>query len=175
VRYLASSEPHEDGTRTVFFELNGQPRSVRVADRTQVLEHAPPRKAESGNASHVGAPMPGVVANITAAVGARVERGQLLLTQGDRDGDRRASGAEVAEVLVRAGRAVEARDLLVQSCSRPAARPRRTPAASWPQPCRFARARLRKFSAGNARSFRADRAARTARVLSAKLIGVSLN
>jgi pyruvate carboxylase len=44
VRYLASSEPHEDGTRTVFFELNGQPRSVRVADRTQVVEHAPPRR-----------------------------------------------------------------------------------------------------------------------------------
>ena len=80
VRYLASSEPHEDGTRTVFFELNGQPRSVRVADRTQVLEHAPPRKAESGNAGHVGAPMPGVVASVAAAVGARVERGQLLLT-----------------------------------------------------------------------------------------------
>ena len=31
VRYVATSEPHEDGTRTVFFELNGQPRSVRVA------------------------------------------------------------------------------------------------------------------------------------------------
>jgi pyruvate carboxylase len=30
VRYVTSSDPHEDGTRTVFFELNGQPRSVRV-------------------------------------------------------------------------------------------------------------------------------------------------
>ena len=38
VRYLAMSEPHEDGTRTVFFELNGQPRSVRVPDRSQVAQ-----------------------------------------------------------------------------------------------------------------------------------------
>jgi pyruvate carboxylase len=116
VRYLASSEPHEDGTRTVFFELNGQPRSVRVADRTQVLEHAPPRKAESGNASHVGAPMPGVVTSVAAAVGARVERGQLLLTLEAMKMEtavRASAAGEVAEVLVRAGQAVEARDLLV--------------------------------------------------------------
>ncbi len=116
VRYLASSEPHEDGTRTVFFELNGQPRSVRVADRTQVLEHAPPRKAESGNAGHVGAPMPGVVASVAAAVGARVERGQLLLTLEAMKMEtavRASAAGEVAEVLVRAGQSVEARDLLV--------------------------------------------------------------
>ena len=30
VRFLAVSDAHEDGTRTVFFELNGQPRSVKV-------------------------------------------------------------------------------------------------------------------------------------------------
>jgi len=51
VRYLASSEPHEDGTRTVFFELNGQPRSVRVPDRSQVAKRPPPRKVEPGNAN----------------------------------------------------------------------------------------------------------------------------
>src|SRR5262249_22618688 len=38
VRYVAISETHEDGTRTVFFELNGQPRSVRVRDRSQVAK-----------------------------------------------------------------------------------------------------------------------------------------
>src|SRR5262249_52990999 len=29
VQLMAVSDPHGDGTRTVFFELNGQPRSVR--------------------------------------------------------------------------------------------------------------------------------------------------
>ena len=33
LRYLAVSEPHADGTRTAFFELNGAPRSVSIADR----------------------------------------------------------------------------------------------------------------------------------------------
>ena len=45
------SEPHEDGTRTVFFELNGQPRSVRVPDTSQVAQRPPPRKIEPGNAA----------------------------------------------------------------------------------------------------------------------------
>src|SRR3979411_2067598 len=80
VRYVASSEPHEDGTRTVFFELNGQPRSVRVPDRSQVAKRPPPPKAQPGNATHVVAPMPGVDATVTATEGARVARGDLLLT-----------------------------------------------------------------------------------------------
>src|SRR5256886_10938994 len=80
VRYLASSEPHEDGTRTVFFELNGQPRSVRVPDRSQVARRPPARKIEPGNAKHVGAPMPGVAGTVTAAPGARAARRELLPT-----------------------------------------------------------------------------------------------
>jgi pyruvate carboxylase len=116
LRYLASSEPHEDATRTVFFELNGQPRSVRVPDKSQVAKRAPPRKIEPGDPRQVGAPMPGVVTTVTMAPGARVTRGQVLLTleamkmetavRADRDG-------EVAEVLVRPGQSVDAKDLLV--------------------------------------------------------------
>ncbi len=116
VRYLASSEPHEDGTRTVFFELNGQPRSVRVPDRSQVAKRPPPRKVEPGNAKHVGAPMPGVVATVTATEGARVARGDLLLTleaMKMQTAVRAESDGEVAEVLARPGQAVDAKDLLV--------------------------------------------------------------
>ncbi|MBV9726238.1 MAG: pyruvate carboxylase, partial [Gammaproteobacteria bacterium] len=80
VHYLAMSEPHEDATRTVFFELNGQPRSVRVPDRRQVATRPPQVKAEAGNPRQVGAPMPGVVATVTATPGAPVARGDSLLT-----------------------------------------------------------------------------------------------
>ena len=34
IKYITVGGPHPDGTRTVFFELNGQPRSVRVADES---------------------------------------------------------------------------------------------------------------------------------------------
>jgi pyruvate carboxylase len=45
VKYLTTSDPHDDGTRTVFFELNGQPRSVDVAI---ARSNNQPRKAEGG-------------------------------------------------------------------------------------------------------------------------------
>jgi pyruvate carboxylase len=116
VRYLASSEPHDDGTRTVFFELNGQPRSVRVADSGQVARRAPPRKVEEGNATHVGAPMPGTVASVAVVPGSKVARGELLLTLEAMKMEtvvRAPAAGEVTEVLVRPGQAVEAGDLLL--------------------------------------------------------------
>ncbi len=116
VRYVALSEPHEDGTRTVFFELNGQPRSVRVPDKSQVAMRPPPRKIEPGNARHVGAPMPGVVATVKATPGAKVARGDLLLTLEAMKMEtavRAESDGEIAELLARPGLAVDVKDLLV--------------------------------------------------------------
>ncbi|HUJ53130.1 MAG TPA: pyruvate carboxylase [Steroidobacteraceae bacterium] len=116
VRYVASSEPHEDGTRTVFFELNGQPRSVRVPDHSQVATRAPPRKAEPGNPLQLGAPMPGVVATVAVVAGARVARGDALLTLEAMKMEtavRAEAEGEVAEVAVRPGQSVDAKDLLV--------------------------------------------------------------
>ena len=80
IRLVAVSEAHEDGTRTVFFELNGQPRSVRVPDRSQVAKRAPTRKAEIGDPNQVGAPMPGNVVTVAVKAGQKVARGETLLT-----------------------------------------------------------------------------------------------
>jgi pyruvate carboxylase len=116
VRYVASSEPHEDGTRTVFFELNGQPRSVRVADRSQVARRPPTRKIEPGNPKHIGAPMPGVVATVAVQPGGRVTRGAVLLTLEAMKMEtavRAESDGEIAEVLARPGLTVDAKDLLM--------------------------------------------------------------
>ena len=65
----ATSAPasHDDGQRTVFFELNGQPRQVKVTDHSQEVTRVPQPKAEAGNADHVGAPMPGLIAGSTSA------------------------------------------------------------------------------------------------------------
>ena len=116
VTYVAVSETHDDGTRTVFFELNGQPRAVRIVDRSQVARRPPQRKVEPGNAGHVGAPMPGSVATVAVTVGQKVARGDVVVTleamkmetavRAEQDG-------QVAEVLARPGLAVDAKDLLV--------------------------------------------------------------
>ena len=116
VRYLACSEPHEDGTRTVFFELNGQPRSVRVPDHSQVAKRPPARKAVAGNPGEVGAPMPGTVVSVAAKPGAQVTRGDLLLSLEAMKMEtavRAETAGEVIEVLVRPGQAVDVKDLLV--------------------------------------------------------------
>ncbi len=116
VRYLAASEPHEDGTRTVFFELNGQPRSVRVADASLSARAVVARRAEPGNAAQLGAPMPGVVASLAVQAGARVARGDLLLTLEAMKMEtavRAPAAGTVSEVLVRAGQAVATGQLLL--------------------------------------------------------------
>ena len=116
VRLVAVSAPHDDGTRTVFYELNGQPRSVRIAEQGKVPTRPRTRKADIGDSKHVGAPMPGKVVTVAVIVGQKVVRGETLATleamkmealvRADQDG-------EVAEVLVRAGQMVDAKDLLV--------------------------------------------------------------
>ena len=64
VRYVTTSDVHEDGTRTVFFELNGQPRpDPRARTAARWRKRPPRRKAEAGHAKHVGAPMPGTIAH----------------------------------------------------------------------------------------------------------------
>jgi pyruvate carboxylase len=121
VRYVASSEPHEDATRTVFFELNGQPRSVRVRDLARVAQRPPRAKVEPGNTRHVGAPMPGTVTTVAVSVGAKVARGEALLTLEAMKMEtavRAESEGEVAEVLVKPGEAVDLKDLLIVLRSR---------------------------------------------------------
>ena len=53
-----------DGTRTLFFELNGQPREVTVRDRAlRVVERTHP-KADPADSGQVGAPTAGLVSGI---------------------------------------------------------------------------------------------------------------
>jgi pyruvate carboxylase len=116
VRFVTVSDVHDDGTRTVFFELNGQPRSIVVTDRSQVAKRPPQRKVEAGNPRHVGAPMPGTVATVKAMVGQKVAKGDLLLTMEAMKMEtsvRAEVDGTVAEVLAKPGLQVDAKDLLV--------------------------------------------------------------
>lgn len=68
-----------NGEREVFFEMNGQLRSVFIRDKEAVKElHVHP-KADKGNKSQVGAPMPGTVIDIRVKVGDTVEKGAPLI------------------------------------------------------------------------------------------------
>lgn len=117
IKFLTVGDPHKDGTRTVFFELNGQPRDVQVLDRALTGKTETAAKAEPGNPRHVAAPMPGLVARVLVTIGEAVKSGQKLFTleamkmettlYAERAG-------RVGEVLVSAGTQVEAGDLLLR-------------------------------------------------------------
>jgi pyruvate carboxylase len=117
VKFQAVGEPHEDGSRTVFFELNGHPREVQVLDRALAGQVVPRRKAEPGNPRQVGAPMPGLVVRVLVAEGEQVAAGQKLFSLEAMKMETTLYAEQagmVAEVLVHAGSQVEAGDLLLR-------------------------------------------------------------
>jgi pyruvate carboxylase len=116
VLLLAVGETDDEGQVRVFFELNGQPRMVKVPNRAVAGMRPARRKAEDGNDAHVAAPMPGAIATVAVRPGQPVKAGDVLLTieamkmetalHALRDGT-------VGEVLVAPGQAVDAKDLLM--------------------------------------------------------------
>ena len=116
IRYLTVGNSHADGTRTVFFELNGQPREVTVVDRDLELDVPQAVQADPSNSGHVGASMPGMVVTVTVQPGDTIKTGQKLLSLEAMKMET-VINAEVAgtvsEVLVKAGSQVETGDLLV--------------------------------------------------------------
>ncbi|MCF6273305.1 MAG: pyruvate carboxylase, partial [Rhodobacteraceae bacterium] len=117
IRLQAVGETNADGDAKVFFELNGQPRNIRVPNRKVAATTAKRPKAEAGNPAHIGAPMPGLIATVAVRAGQKVKKGDLLMTieamkmetgiHADADGT-------VKAVHVSAGAQVDAKDLLVE-------------------------------------------------------------
>lgn len=116
VKFLTVGEPHPDGTRTLFFELNGQPREVNVRDRAlRVVERAHP-KADPADPGQVPAPTAGVISGVAVQVNHAVERGAKLLTleaMKMQSNIYAPIAGRVTKLLVTPGQHVEAKDLLV--------------------------------------------------------------
>jgi len=117
IRLQALGETDENGEVKAFFELNGQPRVIRVPNRLVKSTTAARPKAEAGNANHIGAPMPGVVASVAAQVGQQVHEGDLLLTieaMKMETGLHAERDAVVKAVHVQPGGQIDAKDLLIE-------------------------------------------------------------
>jgi pyruvate carboxylase len=116
IKFLTLGEPHPDGRRTVFFELNGQPREVTVRDHSLKRTATERLKADASNPGHVGAPLPGMVTTVAVELNDSVEKGDRLLVI---EAMKMQStvyapvAGKVTEVHAQAGRQVEAKDLLV--------------------------------------------------------------
>ena len=117
IRCQTIGEPHEDGEREVFFELNGQPRMIRVVDHSLAGDLPIREKAEDGNPSHVAAPMPGMVSTVAVSAGASVAAGDVLLTLEAMKMEtaiHAETGGTIKRVVAPVGSQVEAKDLLIE-------------------------------------------------------------
>lgn len=116
IRLQSRTELEDEGVVKLFFELNGQSRLVRVPKAGATAQFETP-KADEGNASHVGAPMPGMVVRIAVQKGQTVARGEPLLALeamkmetvlgAPRDG-------KVKAIHAKPGSTVNTRDLLIE-------------------------------------------------------------
>ncbi len=115
--YLNMGEIDEEGFRAVFFELNGQPRIIKIRDESQAITTNTHIKAEDGNKKHIAAPMPGMISSCNAMVGQEIEAGDVLLSIEAMKMET-AIHAEISgvvkSILTPAGTQVKAKDLLVE-------------------------------------------------------------
>src|SRR5581483_12154703 len=116
IRFLTVGEVHPDGQRTVFFELNGQPREVNIRDKSQVRTEAPKETADPSQSGQVGAPTPGLISSIAVDLNQTVEKGDRLLVL---EAMKMQStvyapvSGKVTRKLVQPGQTVEAKELLL--------------------------------------------------------------
>lgn len=116
VKFLTVSDPLPDGTRTVFFELNGQPREARVRDKSLKAEAAAREKADPANPGHVAAPIPGAVTTIYVELNQTVAKGERLLVLEAMKMQTTVYApvaGRIAKKIVQTGESVEPKDLLL--------------------------------------------------------------
>ncbi|MFJ8088711.1 pyruvate carboxylase [Lysinibacillus sp. NPDC095746] len=117
IKLVSIGEPQHDGTRVIYFELNGQSRELVIQDMTVEVDGSLALKADPSNPNQIGATMPGTVLKVVVSKGSHVKRGDHLLiteamkmettVQAPKDGI-------VKEVYASAGDAISTGDLLIE-------------------------------------------------------------
>ena len=117
IKLVSIGEPQHDGTRVLYFEMNGQSRELVIQDLTVEVDGSIALKADPVNPNQIGATMPGTVLKVVVNKGSTVKRGDHLLitesmkmettVQAPKDGI-------VKEVYASAGDAISTGDLLIE-------------------------------------------------------------
>ena len=117
VKLVSIGQPQADGTRVVYFELNGQPREVIIRDesiKSAVVERI---KADRTNPNHIAATMPGTVVKVLVEKGEKVNKGDhLMVTEAmkmETTVQAPFSGV-IKDIYVKNGDAIQTGDLLIE-------------------------------------------------------------
>ena len=106
-----------EGKRALNFELNGMARQLAIVDRSAKPTVKARQKADPAKPSEVGAPIPGLVTALAVSVGAKVAKGDKLLTLEAMKMQTTiyapADGV-VDEICVQNGDALESKDLILK-------------------------------------------------------------
>ncbi len=117
VKLVSIGQPQKDGTRIVYFELNGQPREIVVRDENIQSTVSIKAKADPKNKNHIGATMPGTVIKVITEENLQVEKGdQLLITEAMKMETtvQAPFAGTIKKIHVAAGDAIEPGDLLIE-------------------------------------------------------------
>ncbi|WP_100373337.1 pyruvate carboxylase [Bacillus sp. FJAT-45037] len=117
VKFISLSKPHEDGTRIVYFELNGQPREVVIKDLNVATTTIARPKVDKDNPNQIGASMPGTVVKTLVKKGAKVKKGDhLMITEAMKMETtvQAVFDGEIKEVFVQDGEPILTGDLLIE-------------------------------------------------------------
>ncbi|MFD2208702.1 pyruvate carboxylase [Virgibacillus halophilus] len=117
VKLVSISEPRSDGTRVVYFELNGQRREVVVRDHNISSDVLARPKKDPDNDKHIGATMPGTVVKVLCQKGEKVQKGDyLVITEAMKMETtiQAPSAGVIKDIHVQNGEAITVNDLLLE-------------------------------------------------------------
>jgi pyruvate carboxylase len=117
VKLVSIGQAQADGTRVIYFELNGQPREIVIKDENIKSTVATKRKIDPKDETHIGASMPGTVIRVIVDKGEKVEKGDhLMITEAmkmETTVQAPFSGT-VKDIYVESGDAISPGDLLIE-------------------------------------------------------------
>ncbi|OZU90442.1 pyruvate carboxylase [Virgibacillus indicus] len=117
VKLVSISEPKEDGTRVIYFELNGQTREIVVKDDRIESQISSRPKVDKNNDKQIGATMPGTVIEVSCRAGEKVNKGDhLLITEAMKMETtvQAPFSGEIKDIHVSSGDAIAVDDLLIE-------------------------------------------------------------
>lgn len=117
IRLISVGAPDKDGRRALSFELNGMSREAYISDKSIAPKTKARPKADLGDPLQVAAPIPGLIAALSASVGAKVTKGEkLFMVEAMKMQTTVYAPADgiVVELHVAVGDTVEAKDLLIK-------------------------------------------------------------
>ncbi|WP_078409020.1 pyruvate carboxylase [Priestia abyssalis] len=117
VKLVSIGQAQPDGTRTVYFELNGQAREVIIKDESIKTTVVSRLKADPANSNHLGATMPGTVIKVLVQKGEKVSKGDhLIITEAMKMETTIQAPFDgiVRDIYILSGEAIQSGDLLVE-------------------------------------------------------------